>query len=154
MVSSGHVSASDDSSDEIDLLRTPKKMENTQELSMRTSGLSHRFRSPHPPSKQRPQKLLAEEPPRPRASTSEEKRIAVLVQGPARPWEYLPFATDNTVDVVLAQIDQPDGQLLYRIEYEDGRREDVSVGTFFYLRDILCRLSCELGSLKQSFDIA
>ena len=58
-----------------------------------------------------------------------------MVQGPSRPWEYQPFVDDDTVDTVLAEVDEPGGEVLYRIEYEDGRREDVSIG-LLYLRCI------------------
>ena len=54
-----------------------------------------------------------------------------MVQGPSRPWEYQPFVDDDTVDTVLAEVDEPGGEVLYRIEYEDGRREDVSIGIHF-----------------------
>jgi hypothetical protein len=123
MASIGHVSDSDDS-DVVEMIQTPKKA-NTTELSMPGSALSHRFRGPPP----------TEEQPRVTSSTSEEKRIVVMVQGPSRPWEYQPFVDEDTVDTVLAEVDEPGGEVRYRIEYEDGRREDVSIG-ILYLRCI------------------
>ena len=56
-----------------------------------------------------------------------------MVHGPSRPWEYQPFVEENTVDTVLAKVDQPGGGILYRIEYEDGRRVDVSIGIFYFV---------------------
>ena len=114
-----------ENSDMEDLLLTPKKKERQKEeegireLSMPGSGLSHRFRTS-------PQ-VATNELPRGRRCTSEDNRIAVMVQGPSRPWEYQPFVEDNTVDTVLAEVDEPGGGVKYRIEYEDGRREDVSI---------------------------
>ena len=124
MSSIDHVSDLDDSSDVVDLIQTPEEKENNKEPSLPGSALSHRFREPQMPR---------DEQPRARTSTSEEKRIAVMVQGPSRPWEYQPFVEDKTVDVVLAEVDKPGGEIWYRIEYEDGRREDVSLELGFYL---------------------
>jgi hypothetical protein len=50
-----------------------------------------------------------------------------MVSGPARPWEYQPFHGSTTVDSVLEELEGPGGKLFYKIEYEDGRGEDVSV---------------------------
>jgi hypothetical protein len=112
-----YVSDSDDSADDINLIQTPKKID--EQPSLPGSALSHRFREPPQVSRD------ATQPVRP--SVPEGKRIAVMVQGPSRPWEYQPFVADNTVDEVLAEIDMPGGEVWYRIEYEDGRREDASI---------------------------
>jgi chromodomain-helicase-DNA-binding protein 4 len=125
MASTDHVSDSEDSPDAVDLIQAPKKKKNNAKPSLSRSGLSHRFRA----SPQMPR----DEKPRARNCTSEEKTIAVMVQGPSRPWEYQPFLGDKTVDIVLAEVDQPGGEVWYRIEYEDGRREDVSIGTFHFV---------------------
>jgi hypothetical protein len=117
MASLDHISDSKVDSDSMDLVHTPKKKksESTRELSIPGSGLSHRFRK------------SPTEPPRVRSSTSEESRIIVEVKGPSRPWEYQPIVEEDTVDSILAEIHEPGGNLVYRIEYEDGRRDDVSV---------------------------
>ena len=106
MSSIDHVSDLDDSSDVVDLIQTPEEKENNKEPSLPGSALSHRFREPQMPR---------DEQPRARTSTSEEKRIAVMVQGPSRPWEYQPFVEDKTVDVVLAEVDKPGGEIWYKI---------------------------------------
>jgi chromodomain-helicase-DNA-binding protein 4 len=124
MASIKHVSDSEEDSDAVELIQTPRKKEDTREASIPGSALSHRFREP-------PQAPTAELP-RMRSSTSEEKGIAVMVQGPSRPWEYQPFVEENTVDTVLVEIDEPGGKVLYRIEYEDGRREDVSITVLYF----------------------
>jgi hypothetical protein len=119
-----HVSDSEEDSDAVELKQTPRKKEDAREASIPGSALSHRFREPL--------QAPTDELPRMRSSTSEEKRIAVMVQGPPRPWEYQPFVEENTVDTVLAEIDEPGGKVLYRIEYEDGRREDVSITILYF----------------------
>lgn len=100
---------------------TPEpKAEDSQPDSPPHSVLSHRFR---------------ESPPKTSSSGSRNNSIAgrvgkaqVLVQlkAPARPWEYEPYRGDITVDTVLGEYIGMTGKTMYRIEYEDGRKEDVS----------------------------
>jgi hypothetical protein len=121
MAFADYASDSEASPDDIDLIKTLKKRkEKEKEPSLSGSDLSHA-------SRDSPQ-VLRDDEPQARTSASEEKRFAVMVQGPSRPWEYQPFVADQTVDEVLAEIDKPGGQVWYRIEYEDGRREDVGFG--------------------------
>ena len=121
MALASYVSDSEALSDDIDLTQTPKKRID-KEHSLPGSTLSHRFRK-------FPQ-ALQDAVPAARHSVPGGKRIAVLVQGPSRPWEYQPLVADQTVDEVLTEIDMPGGEAWYRIEYEDGRREDVSIEFF------------------------
>lgn len=139
MALTDYVSDSEDSSDVIDLIPTPKKKDD-KEPSLPGSALSHRFRAS-------PQVQRDEQPPA-KTSASTQKRIAVMVQGPSRPWEYQPFVADQTVDEVLAEIDKPGGEVWYRIEYEDGRREDVSIDNF-KSRPHFVSLFLQMRSLKQ-----
>ena len=118
MASRDHTSDSEESADPLDLINTPQK-NREKDSSLPASTLSHRFKA-SPEVRQDEERLV-------RNSASKEKKIAVMVQGPSRPWEYQPFVADQTVDEVLAEIDQPGGDVWYRIEYEDGRREDVSI---------------------------
>ena len=116
MAPKNHISESEKSED--DEFRTPEPEEKGEEPSQPLSVLSHRFREP-------PQKPEEEhKPSRPSAS---DAAIAVMVSAPARPWEYQPFRGDTTVDTVLEEIDGPGGKLWYKIEYEDGRKENVSM---------------------------
>jgi hypothetical protein len=113
------VSDSEDSSDVLDLMKKPMRR-TEEEPSLPGSALSHRFRNPPEGLRDAQSPVIS--------SSSKEKQVMVLVQGPSRPWEYQPCDPDDTVDVVLAEIDQPGGEVWYRIEYEDGRREDVRTG--------------------------
>jgi hypothetical protein len=121
MASNKHVSGSEDPED--DEFHTPEPEEKEKESSQPLSVLSHRFRDTlqKPKEHQRPS----------RASTS-DVAIAVMVSAPARPWEYQPFRGDKTVDAVLEEIDGSDGKLWYKIEYEDGRKENVSLNFCSY----------------------
>jgi len=116
MASKKHISESEKSED--DEFRTPEPEEKGEEPSQPLSVLSHRFREP-------PQK--PEEEHKPSRASASDAAIAVMVSAPARPWEYQPFRGDTTVDTVLEEIDGPGGKLWYKIEYEDGRKEDVSL---------------------------
>jgi len=123
MALADYISDSQESSDPLDLIQTTEKRRQKsreKEPSLPGSALSHRFRGPP--------EVLHNELASAGVSTSEEKKISVMVQGPSRPWEYQPFDMDQTVDEVLAEIDLPGGEVWYRIEYADGRREDVSTG--------------------------
>ena len=140
MAFADYVSDSEASPDDIDLTKTLKKTKE-KEPSLSGSALSHT-------SRDSPQ-VRRDEEPQARTSASEEKRFAVMVQGPSRPWEYQPFVADQTVDEVLAEIDKPGGEVWYRIEYEDGRREDVSFGILHVAPASCPRVSPQMFSLKQ-----
>jgi chromodomain-helicase-DNA-binding protein 4 len=118
MASKKHISESEKSED--DEFRTPEPEEKEKEPSQPLSVLSHRFR-------ESPQKPEEEHKPSRASASASDAAIAVMVSAPARPWEYQPFRGDTTVDTVLEEIDGPGGRLWYKIEYEDGRKEDVSL---------------------------
>ena len=90
------------------------------------SPLSHRFR-----------KSSSKSIDRTKGRSSADAPIAVMVSGPARPWEYQPFNGDTTVDSVLEKIESHDGEDWYRIDYETGKTESVSL---FTLRNSTTRL--------------
>ena len=115
------VSDSEDS--EADLIHTPSNQDESRELSQPQSVLSHRFReSPSKPSNQ-----CTQEPTSTQEDTIAVMVPAVMVSGPLRPWEYQPFQGATTVDSVLEELEGPGGKRFYKIEYEDGRKEDVSM---------------------------
>ena len=64
---------------------------------------------------------------RPQGRESAEDGFAVMVPAPARPWEYQPWRGDTTVETVLEEAEELDGEQMYKIEFEDGRKENVSV---------------------------
>ena len=103
----------------VDLLQapsTPAKKGNANDSSPPVSALSHRFReSPQKVSEQ--QRVLRD---------ASEDKIAVLVAGPLRPWEYQPYRGNTTVDSVLEELEGPNKQAWYFIEYEDGKKQKVS----------------------------
>jgi len=124
MASTVYISDSEES--EVDMLYTPSRNLNAKEPSQPSSVLSHRFReSPVKTSQSRPEG---------RESAGKEDRIAVMVSAPARPWEYQPFRGETTVDSVLDEYENSEGEIWYKIEYEDGRKEDVSdaAGCYYY----------------------
>jgi len=116
MASNDHVS--DSESSEADAIRTPSKKTEFRESSPPQSVLSHRFRE----SSQKPSNHHTQE-----QDSMAEDTIAVVVSAPERPWEYQPFREDATVDTVLQELEGPRGELWYKIGYEDGRVEDVSL---------------------------
>jgi hypothetical protein len=143
-MASEHVPDSEYSDKEI--IKTPEKTTSAREASLPVSTLSHRFRDSSPKPIDRTK------------SSSVDASIAVMVTGPTRPWEYQPCVGDNTVDTVLKRVEGSDGGEWYRIEYEDGKTEDVSVlSSSFVLQyfgtAILCKLrfrlpdSQDLGSV-------
>ena len=120
-------SVSDSEDSEIDLLRTPSKKDGSRELSQTSSALSHRFRdSPSKLSEDPTQESISSQ-----ADTIAVMVPAVMVSGPLRPWEYKAFQESTTVDTVLEELELPGEKLFYKIEYEDGRQEDVSVYPLF-----------------------
>ena len=120
-------SVSDSEESEIDLLRTPSKKDGSRELSQSYSALSHRFRdSPSKLSEDPTQESISSQ-----ADTIAVMVPAVMVSGPLRPWEYKAFQESTTVDTVLEELELPGEKLFYKIEYEDGRQEDVSVYPLF-----------------------
>lgn len=89
---------------------TPAPEEDSHNRSPPHSALSHRFRNS--------------------PSTSQAVRdgsiVAVVVPPPINPWEYQPFTGDTTVDSILEVFEDSDGVRHYKIEYEDGKQEEVS----------------------------
>jgi hypothetical protein len=120
MSSIEHVSDSEES--EVDLLQTPSRKDNDGEASQPASVLSHRFRE----SPSKPVRTAQEREPE-REPVVRDNKIAVMVSPPKRPWEYQPFCENNTVDTVLGEFEGPDALVWYEIEFEDGRKQDVSV---------------------------
>ena len=117
MASRDHISDSENS--EVDLVRTPDKKKDNREQSPPHSVLSHRFReSPRKTTDQQTQER------------SSEDSIAVMVPAPSRRWEYQPYQGDTTVDSILEEIEEPDGSIVYKVEYETGKIEDVSILCF------------------------
>jgi len=135
MAGAKYVADSEGSPDPLDIIQTSKRKRIKKSPSVPTSTLSHRFRG---------SVGILEDKQSKRTSTSGGKKIAVMVKGPARPWEYLSFDADRTVDEVLAEIDQPGGEVWYRIEYGDGRREDVSTRGLYFVSEICAHCLCGL----------
>jgi hypothetical protein len=102
--------------DDIDVVRTPSPMPTVERQSVAGSALSHRFREPPTHSIEKPRK-----------QSKVGDNILVMVPAPKRPWEYEPFRGDSTVEAVLEEVAGPDGKTLYRVEYADGKTEDVSI---------------------------
>ena len=115
MADVAHISNSESSED--DSVRTPERKNATREPSQPHSALSHRFR-------ESPQMSYDD---RSQGRDSAEDGFAVMVPAPARPWEYQPWRGDTTVETVLEEVEGLDGKQMYKIEFEDGRKEDVSV---------------------------
>ena len=114
-----HISDSEESDVDLVVPSTPSRKD-AREPSQPASVLSHRFR-------ESPQKLADNLKQAKESSvSSENSSIAVMVSAPARPWEYAPFQGDTTVDSVLEEFEDPDGDIWYKIEFEDGKKQDVS----------------------------
>jgi chromodomain-helicase-DNA-binding protein 4 len=113
MASLDHVPDLEDS--EESLIRTHDGGDDNAELFQPETVLSHRFREPALHAQNRLQ------------DKAKSKRIEVIVPAPSRPWEYLPFVESNTVENVLGETVKPNGETLYKIEYADGREEEVSI---------------------------
>jgi hypothetical protein len=107
-------------SDELDneSVHTPEREDMKREPSQPHSILSHRFR-------ESPQR-------RDREKSGSTDSIAIMVPPPARPWEYKPYRGDTTVDSVQAEVEGSDGELEYKIEYEDGKRATVSLDSHHF----------------------
>lgn len=115
--------ASEQSSDR-EAIHTPEP-EEKKEPSPPQSTLSHRFRE----SPQKPAEELKRE-------KNSDDSIAVMVPAPARPWEYQPYPGDTTVDAVL-ELKVMDDREWYKIDYEDGKRELVSVLSCHFTAEVL-----------------
>lgn len=109
---------SDVGASEVDLLNTPSRNSNDGEATQPESVLSHRFRESSTNSTEGQNGFTKE-------ILARENKIAVMVSPPKNPWEYQPFRGDTTVDTILEEFEGPDGKFWYKIEYEDGRRQDV-----------------------------
>lgn len=114
-----HVSDSEGTESEDKLVNgpaTPNKTDDGRETSQPLSTLSHRFRdSPVKPAPER-------------SSVASDSSIAVVVDGPARPQDYAPYRGDTTVDTVLKEFAGRAGKTMYQIEFENGKKQNVSFG--------------------------
>ena len=102
---------SQQSSNDLNRPTTPKSDGN--EAAQPGSVLSHRFRDS-------PQKQLGKD------QAQRGSNVEVMIPGPQKPWEYKKDQGDSTVDSVLAIVKGPRSGTRYQIEYESGKREDVS----------------------------
>ncbi|PBP15428.1 SNF2 family domain-containing protein [Diplocarpon rosae] len=120
MASTGHVCDSEDSANELE--HTPEAEENMMrdvENSQPQSTLSHRFRD-SPTNGPEPK---------------ENHALSVMVPAPARPWEYQPFQGATIVDSVLEEVQGPAGTTWYKIEFETGEKETVSLEKLIQFRN-------------------
>ena len=140
MATHDQISDSEDSGVElIQAPSTPAKKHAAKDSSPPVSTLSHRFRD-------LPQKSTGQQ----RASRdNSEDKIAVLVAGPSRPWEYQPYRGNTTVDSVLEELEGPNGQAWYLIEYEDGNKQKVSIERRL---NMSFRISIFMGGFLGSYD--
>lgn len=60
-----------------------------------------------------------------RAGVEEDSTIIVAVPAPKNPAEFRPYE-DDTINSVLEEVIGSDGEVLYRVEFEDERQEKVS----------------------------
>lgn len=127
MAKSRHVSDSENSWSED--FHTPEPEDGDKDLSQPQSVLSHRFRDSPQNSERHKLKLQREEG---KISIS-NGAISVILPAPARPWEYQPYRGDDTVETVMEEVEGVDGETVYKIEFEDGHEEDVSVHLFRFL---------------------
>ncbi|RKF60145.1 CHD3-type chromatin-remodeling factor PICKLE [Erysiphe neolycopersici] len=67
--------------------------------------------------------------PKPRAN------IAVIVPTPVRKWEYVPIGTNTTVNTVLGILYGRHRETMYKIEYEDGIEDEVSLHKLLSLKN-------------------
>ncbi|KAH8685739.1 PHD/FYVE-zinc-finger like domain-containing protein [Tricladium varicosporioides] len=125
MAAKDRISDTESENSKMDLVSTPKKSSTEREPSQPLSVLSHRFR-------ESPQKTYDQHE---RKSASADDSIAVLVPAPTRPWEYKKYRGDTTVDSVLDELEGPNGEVGYTIEYEDGKKANVSVEKLITLRN-------------------
>jgi len=119
MVSTNAVPDSEDS--ESDVVHIPSSRKAAREPSQPESVLSHRFRESSRKSSSKSKQI--------RNAQEEDGTIVVMVPAPERPWEYQKLQGDDTVDSILGRSKGPKGWI-YKIEYEDGRKEDVSAKHF------------------------
>lgn len=64
-----------------------------------------------------------------------KSNIAVIVPLPVRKWEYIPIGTSTTVNAVLGKLHGRDSGNLYKIEYDDGIEEEVSLDKLLSLKN-------------------
>ncbi len=116
-------------SSNIRTVHTPMPEKSNRQSSPSHSVLSHRFR-------ESPQKTFDHG--KEKEDSKMDHSIRVLVPAPQKPWEYETYQGDITVDSVLEEIEGPDGKPFYKIEYEDGRKNEVSV----ILLDLVKQMGC------------
>lgn len=68
------------------------------------------------------------------ADEDADNTIVVMVPGPRNPEEYVPYQ-DDTVHSVLEELNSPDGETLYRVEYEDERQENITFNRLLHLQN-------------------
>lgn len=105
---------------------TPEPGVAASEQSPPQSVLSHRFRE------------LSDEPteqPK-RGKENGDKKVSVMLAARINPEEYAPYQGDTTVDTILEEVDGPDDERWFRIEYEDGLEDKVS-GILVYWRSVI-----------------
>ncbi|CAG8953132.1 hypothetical protein HYFRA_00003330 [Hymenoscyphus fraxineus] len=118
---------SDGSEDELN--QTPKRDSTERDPSQSQSVLSHRFRDSSQKVTDRPSDNRA------RKSGSVDSQIAVILPAPSRPWEFKKYQGDTTVDSVLEELYESDGETKYKIEYEDGRKAIISLDKLLKIRN-------------------
>ncbi|KAI9643032.1 hypothetical protein NHQ30_008767 [Ciborinia camelliae] len=62
----------------------------------------------------------------------EDNTIVVMVPAPKNPEEYVPYQ-DDTVDSVLEELTGSDGEILYKVEYEDERQDTITYNRLMHL---------------------
>jgi chromodomain-helicase-DNA-binding protein 4 len=113
---------SDSESSEVDLFHAPNEMTKSRERSLLRTGLSQR---------------VPDQPEESSLPNEGGSKVVVVVPAPSKPWEYQPYRGTTTVDTVLEEVKKPGGEGWYKIEYEDGKREDVSMQ-----RPLLLKTGC------------
>ena len=117
-----HVSDSEGS--EASLIWISDGEDNNRERPQESPALSHRFRPPSEPSQGH---LQPDKNKNKNENDGKKTRFKFTLPAPVRPWEYMRFPPSTTVENILAEIKNPKGETWYRVEYDDGLEEDVSV---------------------------
>lgn len=104
---------------------TPEPDAATLEQSSPQSVLSHRPRVVSEASEAPTEDFIQAKP----GKASGAKNISIMLAAPRLgfdPKEYQPYQGDTTVDAILEEIEGPDDERWFRIEYEDGEEDEVS----------------------------
>jgi chromodomain-helicase-DNA-binding protein 4 len=113
---------SDSEASEASLIWISDGEDNSRELPPESPALSHRFRAPSEPTQEPLQQDENEN-----ENEGKKAKFRFTLPAPSRPWEYMRFPPSTTVENILAEIKKPTGETWYRIEYDDGLEEDVSI---------------------------